>query len=146
MWTMSWEKVSLGMYRQRMLKLALAFVQSDRVLHCSLTESLDTTECMIGEDNTWHGMISKCTFCAHNENTPIQIHIENFTSKIWKFSDKKLWYFSYFSSKHRLWVRRCGSNEYPQSMFRAEIRKNNVYPCNPEVYYIKVGLKGVKII
>ena len=24
--------------------------------------------------------------------------------------------------------------------------KNNVYPCKPQFYYIKVGLKGVKII
>ena len=39
-----------------------------------------------------------------------------------------------------------GSNEYPQSMFRAEIRKNNVYPCKPQFYYIKVGFKEVKII
>ena len=31
-------------------------------------------------------------------------YIENFTSKNRKFSDKKLWYFSYFCSKHRLWV------------------------------------------
>ena len=31
-------------------------------------------------------------------------YTENFTSKSWKFSDKKLWYFSYFCSKHRLWV------------------------------------------
>ena len=31
-------------------------------------------------------------------------YIENFTSKNWKFSDNKLWYFSYFCSKHRLWV------------------------------------------
>ena len=31
-------------------------------------------------------------------------YIENFTSKNWKFSDKNLWYFSYFCSKHRLWV------------------------------------------
>ena len=31
-------------------------------------------------------------------------YIENFTSKNWKFSDKKIWYFSYFCSKHRLWV------------------------------------------
>ena len=42
--------------------------------------------------------------------------------------------------------RRGGSNEYPQSMFWAEIRKNNVYPCKPQFYYIKVGFKGVKII
>ena len=42
--------------------------------------------------------------------------------------------------------RRGGSNEYPQSMFRAEIKKNNVYPCKPQFYYIKVGFMGVKII
>ena len=42
--------------------------------------------------------------------------------------------------------RRGGSNEYPQSMFYAVIRKNNVYHCKPQFYYIKVGFKGVKII
>ena len=33
-------------------------------------------------------------------------YIENLTSKNWKFSYKKIWYFSYFCSKakHRLWV------------------------------------------
>ena len=31
-------------------------------------------------------------------------YIENFTSKNWIFSDQKLWYFSYFCSKYRLWV------------------------------------------
>ena len=39
-----------------------------------------------------------------------------------------------------------GSNEYPQSMFLSRNKKNNVYPCKPHFYYIKVGLKGVKII
>ena len=29
---------------------------------------------------------------------------ENFTTKKWKFSDKKFWYFSYLYPKHRLWV------------------------------------------
>ena len=42
--------------------------------------------------------------------------------------------------------RRGSSNKYPQSMFLAEIRKNNVYPCNPQFYNIKVGFKGIKII
>ena len=41
--------------------------------------------------------------------------------------------------------RRGGSNEYPQSMFWAEIWKIT-YPCKPQFYYIKVGFKGVKII
>ena len=42
--------------------------------------------------------------------------------------------------------RRRGSNEYPQSMFLNSNKKNNVYPCKPQFYYIKVGFKGVKII
>ena len=42
--------------------------------------------------------------------------------------------------------RRGGSNEYPQSMFLIRNQKNNVYPCKPQFYYIKVGFKGVKII
>ena len=42
--------------------------------------------------------------------------------------------------------RRGGSNEYPQSMFLSRNKKNNVYPCKPQFYYIKVWFKGVKII
>ena len=42
--------------------------------------------------------------------------------------------------------RRDGSNVYPQSMFLSRNKKNNVYPCKPQFNYIKVGLKGVKII
>ena len=42
--------------------------------------------------------------------------------------------------------RRGGSNEYPQSMFLIRYKKNNVYPCKPQFYYIKVGFEGVKII
>ena len=61
---------------------------------------------------------------------------ENFTTRKRNFSEKKTDSFSYFRSKHRLWVfvrtasaqnidcgysleppRRGGSNEYPQSMF-----------------------------
>ena len=43
------------------------------------------------------------SFYPHYENTPVQI-CKIFTSKNWKISDKILWYFSYFWSKHRLWV------------------------------------------
>ena len=39
-----------------------------------------------------------------------------------------------------------GSNEYPRSMFLSRNKKNNVYPCKPQFYYINVGFKGVKII
>ena len=42
--------------------------------------------------------------------------------------------------------RRGGSNEYPQYMLLSRNKTNNVYPCKPQFYYIKVGFKGVKII
>ena len=31
-------------------------------------------------------------------------------------------------------------------MLLSRNKKNNVYPCKPQFYYIKVGFKGVKII
>ena len=42
--------------------------------------------------------------------------------------------------------RRGGPNEYPQSIFYSRNKKNDVSPCKPQFYYIKVGFKGVKII
>ena len=59
----------------------------------------------------------------------------------------KCWYFSYFCSKHRFWVfvrttSVSRSNKYPQFMFLSRNKKNNVYPCKPQFYYIKVGFKG----
>ena len=45
--------------------------------------------------------------------------------------------------------RQGDSNEYTQSMFLSRNKKNNLYPCKPQFYYIKVGFKGrgvVKII
>ena len=42
----------------------------------------------------------------------------------------------------------CGYPLEPprQSMFLSRNKKNNVYPCKPQFYYIKVGFKGAKII
>ena len=37
-------------------------------------------------------------------------------------------------------------NEYPQSMFLSRNKTKNAYPCKLKFYFIKVGLKGVKII
>ena len=55
-------------------------------------------------------------------------YTENFSTKKWKNSDKKFWYFSYFCSKHRLWVLvRTASN----LCYRAEIRKIMYTPVNP---------------
>ena len=63
-------------------------------------------------------------------------YIENFTTKIWKFSDKNSDIFQFFAKNinygHSLEPPRWGgSNEYPQSMFLSRNKKNNVYPCKP---------------
>ena len=34
---------------------------------------------------------------------------------------------------------------YPQSMFLSRSKKNNVYPCKRQFYYIKIGFKGSKL-
>ena len=79
-------------------------------------------------------------------------YTENFTTKKWKFSDKKSLIFFIFLLKnidcgYSLEPPRRGvSNEYPQTMFWAEIRKILYTPVNPQFYYIKVGFKGIKII
>ena len=78
-------------------------------------------------------------------------YTENFTNKKRKFSDKKFWYFIFLPKTidcgYLLELPRWGSsNEFPQSMFLSRNKKNNVYPCKPQFYYIKVGFKGVKII
>ena len=76
-------------------------------------------------------------------------YIENFTSKNWKFSDKNSDIF--YTSAQNIDCgysleppRQGGSNEYPQSMFWSRKKKNNVYPCKLQFYYIKAGFKGVK--
>ena len=43
-------------------------------------------------------------------------------------------------------TRRGGSNEYLQSMFLSRNKKNTVYPCKPQFYYINVGFKGFNFI
>ena len=78
-------------------------------------------------------------------------YTENFNSKNWKFSDKKTDIFHISAQNidcgHSLEPpRRGGSNEYPQSMFLSRNKKNNVYLCKPQFYYIKVGFRGVKVI
>ena len=44
--------VSVGICGQRRPRLACASAQSDQGLHCLLTESLDTTECMNAEQSS----------------------------------------------------------------------------------------------
>ena len=78
-------------------------------------------------------------------------YIENFTTKNRKFSDKNSEIFHISAQNIDCGYsleppRRGGSNEYPKSVFLSRNKKNDVYPCKPQFYYIKVGFKGVKII
>ena len=78
-------------------------------------------------------------------------YTEIFTTKNWNFSDKNSDIFSYFCSKHRLWVlvRTASARRFyrvPTIYVFDRNKKNNVYPCKPQFYYIKVGFKGVNII
>ena len=78
-------------------------------------------------------------------------YTENFTTKKWKFSDKKILIFFTFLLKNI----DCGyslelpwwgsSNKYPQSIFLSRNKKNKVYPWKPQFYYIKVRLRGSKL-
>ena len=69
---------------------------------------------------------------------------ENFTSKNWKFSDKNKSDIIHVSAQNIKCgyslepPQRGGSNEYPQSMFLSSNTKNNVYPCEPQFYYMYI--------
>ena len=82
---------------------------------------------------------------------PIQIYRKNIPPKTENFQIKNADIF--LISAQNIYCgysleppQRGGSNEYPQSMFLSRNKKNNVYPCKPQIYCIKVGFKGVKII
>ena len=87
----------------------------------------------------------------HYENTPIEIYGKFYNQKKEKIQTKNTDIFHISAQNIDCGYsleppRRGGSNEYPQSMFLSRNKKNNVYPCKPQFYYIKVGFKGVKII
>ena len=93
--------------------------------------------------------------CTNITKTRLFKYIETFTSKNWKLSDAKDPDIFQISAQNLDYgyslepPQRGGSNEYPQSMFLSRNKKNNVYPCKPQFYYIlKWGLRGggVKII
>ena len=87
---------------------------------------------------------------AHYGNTPIQIYRKFHLQKLKNFQMKNSDIFHISAQNidygYSLEPPRWGSsNEYPQSMFLSRNKKNNVYPCIPQFYYIKVGFKRVKI-
>ena len=85
--------------------------------------------------------------CCHYENTPIQIHWEFYHKKNENFQIKKSDIFHVFAQNidcgHSLEPpRRGGSNECPQSMFWAKIRKLMYTPVNPSFTIKKLDLRG----
>ena len=93
--------------------------------------------------------MSNPVFC-YITKTSIFKYIETFITKMQM--QKKILLFFIFLLKNIDYgysfdpPRRGGSNEYPQSMFLRRNKKNNVYPCKPEFYYIKIRFMGVNII
>ena len=90
-------------------------------------------------------------FKNHYENMPIQIYRKFHLVKTENFQTKNFDIFHISAQNidcgYSLEPPRRGvSNEYPQSMFLDRNKKNNVYPCKPQFYYIKVGFKGINII
>ena len=86
---------------------------------------------------------------THYENTPIQIYRKFHLQKLKIFREKYSDIFHISAQNIDCGYsleppRRGGSNDYPQSMFLSKAKKNNVYPCEPQFYYIKVAFKGDK--
>ena len=94
-------------------------------------------------------MYSKCcwnTLRKHACSNILKISLP----KNWKFSDKNS--DIYLITAQNIdcgylleWPHRDGSYEYPLSMYLSRNKKNNVYLCKPQFYYIKVGFKGEKL-
>ena len=73
-------------------------------------------------------------------------YIENFTTRNENFQIRKNSNIFHISAQYIDCGYWGGSNEYPQCMLLSKNKKNNVYPCKPQLFYIKVGFMGVKII
>ena len=103
--------------------------------------------------------LALCYCCMKTQKIPLitktslfkYMYIENFTSRTENFQIKNFDIFHISAQNidcgHSLDLSHWGSsNKYPQSMFLSKNKNNNVYPCKPQFYYIKVGFKEVKII
>ena len=86
----------------------------------------------------------------HYENTPIQIYRNFHLQKLKIFGKKKTLIFFQISAQNINCgyslepPRRGGSDEHPQPMFLSRNKKNNVYPCKHQFYYMYIngGFKG----
>ena len=103
---------------------------------CSAEFSMKIFFIISGQDLYWR--LLYC-FMLHFTKTSLFKYTENLTTKKWKFSNKKIWYFSYFCSKHRLWVlvrtaSTNGINDYHSLCFWAESRQK--YFSDKKFWYL----------
>ena len=121
------------------------------IWHSSLLSKIQNKSHFIQLISTLGSCLHVNTSSEHITKTHLFKYIENFTTKNWKVSDKNS-DICHISAQNIDCAysleppQRGGSNEYPQSMFLDNNKKNNVYACKPQFYYIKVGFKGVRII
>ena len=113
--------------------------------------SQETPKRVVGTQCRRRSDAAECGVCScHYENTPIQIYRkfyhqknENFQLKIPIFFHISAQNIDYGYSLEP--PRRCGSNEYPQSMFWTEIWKIMYTPVNPSFTIYKWSLRGSKL-
>ena len=87
-------------------------------------------------DNNVFGIMTKCAISTHYENTPIQLYWKFYNQKRENFQIKNFDIFRISAQNIDCGYlleppRPGGSNEYPQSLFWAEIRKIMYTPVNP---------------
>ena len=96
-----------------------------------------TIDCWCKDYEAWVSLaISQRWLLSHNENTPIQLYWKFYHQKNENFQIKNSDIFHISAQNIDCGYsleppRRGGSNEYPQSMFWAEIRKIMYTPVNP---------------
>ena len=93
---------------------------------------------------------NKIEISVHYDNTPIHLYLKFHHQKLKAFRQKSgVFHISAQNIDCEYLLkppRRGGFNKYAQSIFLSKTKKNNVYPCKPHFYYIKMGFKGVKYV
>ena len=82
--------------------------------------------------------------CGHYENTPIQIYRKFHLQKLILIENSDIFHISArnIDCGYSLELPHRGSSNEYHNLFLSRNKKNNVYPCKPQFYYIKVGFKG----
>ena len=83
---------------------------------------------------------------VHYENTPIQIYCKFYHKKTESSSDKNSDIFHISAQNIDYGYSLEAPQRGPTIYVLSRNKKNNVYSCKPQFYYIKLGFQGVNII